>query len=65
MGLYGAMIKLIRINESYYINADEIEALRITTEALTLYMKDGRECSRIEIKVGSVYYNTARKALSV
>ena len=62
MGLYGVMIKLIRINKNYYINADEIEALRITTEALTLYMKDGE---REVIKAGEGYYKTARKALGV
>ena len=56
------MIKLIRINENYYINADEIAALRITTEVLNLYMKDG-ECETI--KAGSGYYKTARKALGV
>ena len=61
-GALWVMIKLIRIDKEFYINVNEIEALRITPEALTLYMKDGEKHT---IEAGGGYYKTARKALGV
>mgnify|MGYP003660668793 CR=1 FL=1 len=62
VGLHGVMIKLIRINETHYINADMIKEIYVSDESLTLYLKDG---SDEEIKPHSGYYKTARKALGV
>ena len=62
MGLYGVMIKLIRIDESYYINADMIKSIYVFADNLTLHLKDG---SHEEIEAGHGYYKTARKALGV
>ena len=62
MGLSSAMIKLIRINETDYVNASKIDALSITPECLKLYMAND---AVLIIRAGSGYYKTARKALSV
>ena len=62
MGLYGVMIKLIRINQTHYINSDMIKSIYVFDDSLTLYLKDG---SHKEIESGHGYYKTARKALGV
>ena len=64
MGLYGVMIKLIQIKENYYINEDEIEAVYVTKDELTIYSKRQHDAGWV-IKAGEGYYKTARKALGV
>ena len=56
------MIKLIQINENYYINANEIKSVYVSSMRLVI---DSKDDEKLEIKAGEEYYKTARKALGI
>ena len=64
VGLYGVMIKLIRINETTYINPAHIMTILITDENIKIFTINDKESWWV-IKAGEGYYKTARKALGV